>query len=156
MRFFCTTMIYKHYRIVGAIDIGIETKAGGIIYVTECIRAEETTPFGIVVPGLQIVIPGFRVVVIAAVTQGIDLRDLVLLGSVVSRYGLNRVAPFIITVHYKSIAGCIRDPYDIAKLVGDVEILHAVQDEPQRYAARAVLEEEHVLAGLLCHKSAPR
>ena len=98
-------MIYKHYRIVGAIDIGIETKAGGIVYVTEIVGRDESAPFGVVVAALQIVIPCFRIIVIAAVTQGVDLRDLVLHGSVVSRYGLNRVAPFIITVHYKSIAG---------------------------------------------------
>jgi len=86
-------MIYKHYRIVGAIDIGIESKAGRIVYVTETIRRYEPAPFGVVVSGLQIVIPGFHIVVIAAVTQGVDLRDLVLLLGVITGYGLNLTNP---------------------------------------------------------------
>ena len=86
-------MIYKHYRIVGAIDIGIETKAGGIIYVTECIRAEESAPFGVVITALQVVIAGFRIIVIAAVTQGVDLRDLFLLIDIITGYGLNLTNP---------------------------------------------------------------
>ena len=96
-------MIYKHYRIVGAIDIGIETETGRIIYVTESIRAEETTPFGVVVAALQIIVACFSIVVITAVTQGVDLRDLVLLGGVVSRYGLNRVADLVIHEYQSSI-----------------------------------------------------
>ena len=88
-----SVIVHKHYGIVCTIDIGIESKAGGIVYVTERIRAEETTPFGVVVSGLQIVVACFRVVVIAAVTQGIDLRDLFLLIDIITGYGLNLTNP---------------------------------------------------------------
>lgn len=93
MRFFCTTMIYKHYRIVYTVDIGIETETGRIIYVTESIRAEETTPFGVVVAALQIIVACFRIIVIAAVTQRVDLRDLFLLIDIITGYGLNLTNP---------------------------------------------------------------
>ena len=86
-------MIYKHYRIVGAIDIGIETKAGRIVYVTEIVRAEEPAPFGVVVAALQIIAACFRIIVIAAVTQGVDLRDLFLLIDIITGYGLNLTNP---------------------------------------------------------------
>ena len=97
-------MIYKHYRIVGAIDIGIETKAGRIVYVTEIVGRDESAPFGVVVAALQIIAACFRIIVIAAVTQGVDLHDLFLLRSIIPYSGLNRAAPFIIGIFYNGFA----------------------------------------------------
>ena len=86
-------MIYKHYRIVGAIDIGIETKAGRIVYVTEIVGRDESAPFGVVVAALQIIVACFRIVVIAAVSERVDLRDLFLLIDIITGYGLNLTNP---------------------------------------------------------------
>ena len=88
-----SVIIHKHNRIICAIDIGIETETGRIIYVTESIRAEETTPFGVVVAALQIIVACFSIVVITAVTQGVDLRDLFLLIDIITGYGLNLTNP---------------------------------------------------------------
>ena len=88
-----SVIVHKHYGIVCTIDIGIESKAGRIVYVTEIVGRNEPAPFGVVVPGLQIVVACFRVVVIAAVTQGIDLRDLFLLIDIITGYGLNLTNP---------------------------------------------------------------
>ena len=87
-----------HYRIINAVNICVETEAGGIANIPEAVGADKATPFGVVVPGLQVVIPGFRVVVIAAVTQGVELCNLVLLLGIVPRYGFDRVAPFVIGI----------------------------------------------------------
>ena len=86
-------MIYKHYRIVGAIDIGIETETGRIIYVTEIVGRDESAPFGVVVAALQIIVACFRIVVIAAVSERVDLRDLFLLIDIITGYGLNLTNP---------------------------------------------------------------
>ena len=88
-----SVVVHKHYGIVCTIDIGIETKAGRIVYVTECIRTDEAAPFGVVVAALQIIVACFRIVVITTVTQGVDLRDLFLLIDIITGYGLNLTNP---------------------------------------------------------------
>jgi hypothetical protein len=41
----------------------------------EYIRVKESTPVGIVIPGLEVIEPGFSVVNLATIPQRIDLAD---------------------------------------------------------------------------------
>ena len=47
-----------------------------IISAHHFVRIQESAEFGVVIAGLKVIQPGFRVVVIAAVTVGVEFDDL--------------------------------------------------------------------------------
>ena len=118
----------------------------------EAVGGDESAPLGIVVTALQIVIAGFRIVVITSVTQRVCFGYLFFFLCAVTGQRFDWLAPFVIGVLYEHFALRIRYSHNIAELVRYVEILHAVQHEAERYAARAVLEENDIIACFLCQQ----
>ena len=95
-----------HYWIVAAIRIQIVSRERTVItQIIDCIRIQEPSPLGIIIPALQIIQPRFGIVVVPAVTEGvidgihIDAIAIVPCGC--------RIAPSIVIVGQNFRAVCI-------------------------------------------------
>ncbi len=110
----------------------------------EAVGGDESAPLGIVVTALQIVIAGFRIVVITSVTQRVCFGYLFFFLCAVTGQRFDWLAPFVIGVLYEHFALRIRYSHNIAELICYVEILHAFIYEAQRGSARSALEKESV------------
>ena len=69
------------------------------------VAVEESANFGVVIPCLQEVQPCFGIVVIAAVTERVEVADIVLVGNFIAICVNNLVvAPCVVVIFYHSIA----------------------------------------------------
>ena len=82
------------------------------------IRIDETADAGIVVTALQVVEPGFSVVVLATVANGIDSSH----GAV----GINHIAPGIVAILCDGCTGAVDDPDNITLLVQNIDVVCTV------------------------------
>ena len=104
------------YRIIPAISIKIESVIVCRIKVFEAIRRDKSADFGIVVAAVQVVESGFRIVVVPAIAERVDIQDL--------RADLRqKIAPRIIFVLPEQIPAGIVNSDDIPLQVLAVEIL---------------------------------
>ena len=78
------------------------------------ISIEESADCGIVISGLEIIEPGLGIVIIAAVTEGVDIC--------VGAGGLDGIAVGVVLVVGRSISVDIHQPNYIALQVGDVVV----------------------------------
>ena len=105
-----------HDRIIPAISIKIESVIVCRIKVFEAIRRDKSADFGIVVAAVQVVESGFRIVVVPAIAERVDIQDL--------RADLRqKIAPRIIFVLPEQIPAGIVNSDDIPLQVLAVEIL---------------------------------
>ena len=101
---------------------------------------------GIVISRLEIIQPGFGVVVVAAVADGVLLPDG---GGEGTGDGQGR-APRVIGIGYHAVAGRVKDPDDVPLAVVDIVVARPVQLEP-RQAHAVVQVPDHVGTRLLRH-----
>ena len=104
-----------HNGIVSKISIKIESVIVCRIKVFEAIRRDESPDFGIVIAAVQVVESGFRIVVVPAVAERVDIQDF--------RAGLRKkIAPRIVFVQPEQIPAGIIDADDIPLQILAVEI----------------------------------
>ena len=105
-----------HDGIVSAINIKIESVNVCRIKVFEAIRRDKSSRFGIVVATVQIVEPGFRIVIIPAIAERVNIQDF--------RADLRKkVAPRIVFVLPEQIPAGVINPDDIPLQVLPIETL---------------------------------
>ena len=83
---------------------------------------DETTDAGIVISALQVIEPGFSVVVVATVTDWVALADLRQ-----AAFGSKQVAPRIIAILSYRGTRLINDPDNIALLVQHIEVISLIE-----------------------------
>ena len=105
-----------HNGIVSAISIKIESVIVCRIKVFEAIRRDESANDRIIIAAVQVVESGFRIVVVPAVAERVDIQDL--------RADLRqKVAPRIVFVQPEQIPAGIVNSDDIPLQVLPIEIL---------------------------------
>ena len=108
-----------HDGIIPAISIKIESVIECRFKVFEAIRRDESPDFGIVIAAVQVIESGFRIVVVPAIAERVDIQDL--------RADLRqKVTPRIVFVQPEQIPAGIIDADDIALQVLAVEIFLSV------------------------------
>ena len=108
--------VKKHDRIVPAISIQVKAVACFRFKIVQAIRRDESADFGIIIAAVQVVESGFRIVVVPAVAERVDIQDL--------RADLRqKVAPRIVFVQPEQVPAGIIDADDIALQILAVEIL---------------------------------
>ena len=111
------------------------------------IRIDKPTPPRVIVPALQIIQPGFRVVDVSAVAQGVLCAE----GGGQRAGGGQRVAPCVVGVGHDAGAAGADKAGHIALCVLDVEVLRAVVAHGQR-AGRVVGEVQLIAAPRQLHQ----
>ena len=115
----CSFGIKSDHGIIPAISIKIESVIVCRIKVFEAIRRDKSARFGIVVAAVQVVEPGFRIVVVPAIAERVDIQDL--------RAGLRKkIAPSVVFVQPEQIPAGIVNADDIALQVFAVEIFLSI------------------------------
>ena len=105
-----------HDGIIPAICIKIESVIVCRIKVFEAIWRDKSADFGIIIAAVQVVEPGFRIVVVPAIAERVDIQDF--------RADLRqKVAPRIVFVQPEQIPAGIIDADDIALQILAVEVL---------------------------------
>ena len=114
------------------------------------VRVQKPSYNRIVISRLEIIQPGFGVVVVAAVADGVFLPDG---GGERAGDGQGR-APRVIGIGYHAVAGRVKDPDDVPLAVVDIVVARPVQLEP-RQAHAVVQVPDHVGTRLLRHDGRP-
>ena len=105
-----------HDGIIPAICIKIESVIVCRIKVFEAIWRDKSADFGIIIAAVQVIESGFRIVVVPAVAERVDIQDF--------RADLRqKVAPRIVFVQPEQIPAGIIDADDIALQILAVEVL---------------------------------
>ena len=108
-----------HNRIVQTISIQVKAVACFRFKIVQAIRRDESADFGIIIAAVQVVESGFRIVVVPAVAERVDIQDL--------RADLRqKVAPRIVFVQPEQVPAGIIDADDIPLQVLAVEIFLSV------------------------------
>ena len=112
----------------------------------ERIRIDKSTDAGIVISALEVVEPGISVVVVAAVANGIDLADGVLVGAGDGK----DVAPGVVLVLTKGCAQIAHDPDHIALLVQNIVVSTTLVHAGIGKTVGIIDDLEDMLRGTLC------
>ena len=105
-----------HNRIVQTISIQVKAVACFRFKIVQAIRRDKSSDFGIVIAAVQVVESGFRIVVVPAVAERVDIQDF--------RADLRqKVTPGVVFVQPEQIPAGIVNSDDIALQVLAVEIL---------------------------------
>ena len=113
---------------------------------SKAIRIDEPTDAGVVISALEVVEPGFCVVVVAAVADGVDFADGVLVGSGDGQ----DIAPGIVLVLAEGCAQIADDADDIPLLVQDVVIAIPVVYAGIRQVTGIVDDVKNVFRSVFC------
>lgn len=139
-----TKRIKPYHRIITTISKGVISQ-NAAIRTNHAVGVEESSHLGIVVSRLQVVEPGFGVVVIPAIAERVILSEC---GCHCACDGKG-LAPRVVGVFHDGIAACVADTDDIALYVFLEIIYISVVDEP-RHAAGSVVEVVQRLRGRRC------
>ena len=105
-----------HDGIVPAISIQVKTVACFRFEIVQAIRRDESARFGVVIAAVQVIESGFRIVVVPAIAERVDIQDF--------RADLRqKITPSVIFVQPEQVPAGIIDADDIALQVLAVEIL---------------------------------
>ena len=108
-----------HDGIIPAISIKIESVIVCRIKVFEAIRRDESARFGVVVTAVQVVETGFRIVIVPAVAERVDIQNF--------RADLRqKVTPGVVFVQPEQVPAGIINADDIALQVLAIEIFLSV------------------------------
>ena len=98
-----------HHGIIPAISVEVQTVDGLGIKVFYAVDRDESAGFGIVVARFKIIQLGFRIVVIAAVTERVAVPDMACIGNVCAvRIPHRMVPPCIVPVFYHNIPAIVK------------------------------------------------
>ena len=128
--------IKTYYRIIRAIRPHISAKhtlPGGHVN----IRRNEPANLGVIVPCHQVVQPGFGVVIIASVTEGIVCAQRACQGA----GGGDQLAPCIVGIFYHTVTVCVHKADYIVLAVSEVEVLCSVVIDADYIAVRIIAEQ---------------
>ena len=149
-------MVCAINRVVSTVREHIATQKAPCIRRSICIRIDEPAVGKVIVPALEVVKARFAVVIVAAVTQGIDVPDeggIRGLFAVSTMHGI--VAPRAVVVRRDERAVRVQQRNDIALRVEDVVVelrcLAVLVDHGERLVAVVVDKLEGLIAPLLTH-----
>ena len=112
---------------------------------------QKPTDNGIVIPALEVIETGIVIVEIAAVAEGVDVRDM---GGVSGNVHTGPVEdgedipPGVVEILRDEGAVRVEDAVDRPDGVAEVQVVGAVQREALEFLIAAVVEIQHVAAGL--------
>ena len=115
------------------------------------VGVQKPTDNGIVIPALEIIESGIGIVEIAAVAEGVDVRDM---GGVSGNVDTGPVedgedvTPGVVDILCDEMAVRVEDAVDRPDGVAEVQVVGAVQREALEFLIAAVIEIQHVAAGL--------
>ena len=112
-----TTIINSNNGIIATVGKHIATQET-LARRSKGIRIDESADGGIVVTALEVVEPGFSVVVVATVADGINSSH--------GAAGINHIAPGIVAILRNSCASAVDNPDDIALLVQHIDVVCTV------------------------------
>ena len=125
----------------------------------EDVCTDESSPAGVIVPGVEVIEPGFSVVDIPAVAQGIQGAQGVCLGA----GDAQDIAPGVVAVAYHLVAACVHNAHHVTLCVAHIVVCHGraggvQQQGPRAVAIRILVSGEtdsHVasLLGMTCGKA---
>ena len=149
-----SAVIIPIHRIISAIRPHISAKhalPGGHVNV----RRNKPANLGVIIPCRQVVQPGFGIVVVASITEGIVRAQRACQGA----GGGDEFAPCIVGIFYHTRAAAVHKADNIILAVAEIEVLRAVVIDADYVAARVVGVELLYLACAaalhLRHEQAP-
>ena len=152
-------MVYKHDGIVRAIGVQISaekaplslTHSGDETQNSRVVGVQKPTDNGIVIPALEVIETGIGIVEIAAVAEGVDVGNVGGVGRDVHTGPVQDgedIPPGVVEILRDEGAVRVEDAVDRPDGVAEIEVVGAVQREALELLIAAVVEVEHVAAGL--------
>ena len=108
--------IRVHHRVITTVGIQIESVDGIRFEIVDGVSVEETTGFGVVEAGFEVVEAGVYVVVIRAITEGVDVADMGHIGNFCTVCTKDfALAPRVVAIFYHNGIHVVKEEGDVKR-----------------------------------------